>query len=160
MDMGFYNTENPADGKVSTVERWSAMQAAQSNLREHRSQYLSELLKIAKSEIASNGYISEKIGKKIFFAFSLWDYSLAISCLRAGPPEAGTEGLPLEKVVEKQVEQEHTDAIALIDNRLETLDMFKEYASERENLAADAEARSFSLPSAAQPTSFFATRLT
>jgi hypothetical protein len=36
----------------------------------------------------------------------------------------------------------------LIDNQLETLSDFKGYALERENLAVDAEARSFSLPTA------------
>jgi|SRR4029077_17214908 hypothetical protein len=59
-----------------------------------------------------------------------------------------TEGPPSEKVVEKQVEQEHTDVLALIENQVEMLGLFKEYVSEREKLAADAEARTFSLPSA------------
>jgi hypothetical protein len=36
----------------------------------------------------------------------------------------------------------------LIDNQLETLSDFKGYALERENLAVDAEARSFSLSTA------------
>jgi hypothetical protein len=60
--------ENPADDKVSTSERWSAMQGAQSNLRGHRAglAYLSALLENAKSEIASDGYMSERVGK-IFF---------------------------------------------------------------------------------------------
>ena len=150
MDMGSYNAENPADGRVSTVERWSAMQAAQSNLREHRSGlgYLIALLNTAKSEISNDGFISEAIAKKIFSAFGLWNHFFAICCFRAGPPEVTPEGPPSEKVVEKQVEQEHTDVLALIENQLEMLGLFKEYVSERERLAADAEARTFSLPSA------------
>src|SRR5207247_8480339 len=38
------------------------------------------------------------------------------------------------------------DVVASIDNRLETINVFKAYALEREKLAVDAEARSFSLP--------------
>jgi hypothetical protein len=150
MGFGLYNVENPADGKVSTAERWSAMQAAQCNLREDRSGlgYLTALLKIAKSEITTDGHLSERIAKQIFSAFGLWNYFLAISCLRATPPEVKTGPPPSEKVVEKPVEQEHADVIALIEDQLEMLGLFKEYASEREKLAADAEARSFNLPSA------------
>jgi hypothetical protein len=148
MEMGLYNAENPADGKVSTAERWSAMQAGQLNLCEHRSglDYLNALLNIAKSQIASDGNISERIAKKIFLAFSLWDYFFASNCLYSVPPEAKTERPPSEKVGDKQSEQKHPDVIALIENRLKRLAAFEEYASEREQLAVDAEARSFSLP--------------
>ena len=67
MDIYWYSAENQSDQKVSTMDRWSAMQVAQSNLREHRSglAYLNALLEIAKSEIASDGHMSEKIRKKI-----------------------------------------------------------------------------------------------
>src|ERR1700746_1413748 len=53
MDFGLYNAENPADGEVSTRDRGSAMQRAQSDLRGHDSSlaYLSALLEKAKSEI-------------------------------------------------------------------------------------------------------------
>jgi hypothetical protein len=150
MGVGLYDAENPADGKVSSAERWSAIQAAQSNLREHHSSlvYLSALLRQAKAEIASDGHISERIAKKIVFAFGLWDCLFALTCLNAGPPDAKTEGPPSEKVVDKESEQKRIKAIAFIENRLETLSAYKEYASEREKLAVDAEARSFSLPSA------------
>jgi len=37
--------------------------------------------------------------------------------------------------------------VALIDSRLERIELFEGLATERENLAVDAEARSFSLPS-------------
>jgi CRISPR/Cas system-associated endonuclease Cas1 len=50
--------------------------------------------------------------------------------------------------VDKHAEQKHVDVIAFIENRLETLSVFKGYALERENLAVDAEARRFSLPTA------------
>ncbi len=94
MDLGLYNAENPADGKVPTAERWSAMQAVQSNLSEHHKglEYLNALLTIAKSEVARDGFISEGIAKKILFSFGLWDYLFAVNCLHAGPPEAEPEG--------------------------------------------------------------------
>ena len=47
-----------------------------------------------------------------------------------------------------KTETSNTDLIALIDDRLERLGMFKEYAMEREELAVDAECRALSLPSA------------
>jgi hypothetical protein len=150
MDLYLFNAENPADGKVSTVERWSAMQAAQSNLREHHSSlaYLSALLQTAKSEIASDGHISEEIAKKIFFAFGLWDYMFAYTCLCAGPPEAKKEDLPSENGADKQTETKNADVVAFIEHQLERIGEFKEYALYREKLALDAEARSFSLPPA------------
>ena len=75
MDLGLYNAENPADREVSTRERWSVMQSAQSDMRGHHSGLasLSALLQTAKAEIHKDGHISERIAEKIFFAFSLWD---------------------------------------------------------------------------------------
>ena len=75
------------------------MQDAQTNLRRHRSglAYLSALLQNAKSEIASDGYMSEEIRKKIFSAFGFWDYLFARTCCHAGPPAAKTEDRPSEK---------------------------------------------------------------
>jgi hypothetical protein len=150
LDLGLYRAENQTDQKVSTKERWSAMQADQSNLRVHRSglEYLSALLKKAKSEIASDGYMSEMIRKKILLAFCFWDGLFALACRYAGPPEAKVEDRPSEKVVDKQTEQKHVDIVDLIDYKLETISAYQEYVLEREKLAADAEARSFSLPPA------------
>ena len=130
--------------------RWSALQVAQSNLREHHSSlaYLSALLEAAKTEIASDGHISEKIAKKIFFAFGLWDHFFALTCLHAGPPDAKKEDRPSEKNGDKQTETGNAYVVALIEHQLERISAFKEYAVEREDLAADAEARSFSLPPA------------
>jgi hypothetical protein len=148
MELGLYSPENQTDQKVSTRDRWSAMQVAQSNLRGHHSglAYLSALLKNAKSEIASDGYMSENIRKRIFFAFGLWDCLFALACLNAGPPETKMEDRPSERVVDKQTDKERADVVAFIDNRLERISDFEGYALERENLAVDAEARSFSLP--------------
>jgi hypothetical protein len=155
MDSGLFSVTNQADQQVSTRDRWSAMQVAQSNLRRHHSglAYLSALLTIAKSEIASEGYISEEILKKILGAFGLWDCLFALTCLHAGPPETKTEDRPSEKAVDEQVVDEQTDkkraaVVAYIDAQLESISGFKEYATQRENLALDAEARSFSLPPA------------
>lgn len=144
MELRLYNAENPTDQKVSTMARLFAAQVAQSNLREHRSglEYLSALLEGAKSEIQSHGYISEKLRKKIFSAFCFWDYGFALGCLSAGPARGGMKD-PVSKT-----ETSNADVIAIIENRLESLGTFKEYVFEREKLAVDAEARSFSLPSA------------
>jgi hypothetical protein len=123
MDLGLYNAENPADGQVSTVERWTAMQTVQGNLQEHRSglEYLTALLEIAKSQIQSDGYVSEKVRKKIFFAFCFKDHFFAINCLLAGPPPDGTEEQPSEKGVNRPGETANAEAIAFIENRLEKL---------------------------------------
>src|SRR5438445_8836813 len=53
---------------------------------------------------------------------------------------------PTQKMAEKPTNEERADIIASIDDRLEKISTFEGYASERENLAVDAEARSFSLP--------------
>jgi hypothetical protein len=148
MDFGLYNAENPADGKVSTRDRWSAMQRAQSDMRGHHSSlaYLNALLTLAKSEIARDGHISGKIRKKIFFAFCFWDCLFAFTCLNAGPPEAKAEGQPPESTESKQAGNKVPDIVAFIDDRLEKISDFEGYATEREKLAVGAEARSFSLP--------------
>jgi len=52
----------------------------------------------------------------------------------------GDKGLPPVR--------KRADIVALIDNQVETLSVFKGYALERENLASDAGARTFSLPPA------------
>jgi hypothetical protein len=82
------------------------MQAVQSNLSEHHKglEYLNALLTITKSEVTGEGYISERIAKKIFFSFGLWDYLFALNCLHAGPPKAEPEGSPSEKLVDKHSE--------------------------------------------------------
>ena len=153
MDLGFYNVENPAHGKVSVcgamglrcrlpkaicgniVQVWEYLTRTSGRSRNPRSR--------------SNGYISERTAKTNFFrhsAFGTTSLRLAVSVPLPRKPRR--ESRPSEKVVEKQVEQEHADVVALIEDQLETLGLFKEYASEREKLVADAEARSFSLPSA------------
>src|SRR5437899_9481208 len=80
MELCWYNAENHADGKVSTTDRWSAMQIAQSNLRGHHSglAYLRVLLQKAKSEIVTDSYMSERIQKNIFHELGLLDYFLPL----------------------------------------------------------------------------------
>ena len=150
MGLPLFNARNPGDDNVSTRERLSAVQAAQSDLRGHHSSltYLTRLVTIAKSEIASDGYLSESIRKEIFSAFSFWDCLFALTCLRADRPEASGEDKPSEKVVDERTDERRADLVALIDSRLERISTFKGYAKEREILALDAEARSFSLPPA------------
>jgi hypothetical protein len=144
-EMGWrlHNPENHADQKASTMDRWSAMQVAQSNLREHQSglEYLMALLRGAKSQIQSDGYISQELRKKIFSTVCLWDYPLALTCVNAGPGRAGM------KDPSSTTEISNADVVAILENRLERFAARKKYVVERETLAEDAEARSFSLPS-------------
>ena len=75
-----------------------------------------------------------------------WDFWFTLACLNAGPPEAKIEDRPSEKVVDKQTDKKRADLVALLDDQLARIGAFEEYALQRENLAVDAEARSFSLP--------------
>ncbi len=50
--------------------------------------------------------------------------------------------------VGKPTDDKHALVGSLVDNHMNTLDELSEYVSERENLALDAETRSFSLPPA------------
>jgi hypothetical protein len=148
MDLGLYHAENPADRGVSTRERWSAMQRAQSNMRGHHPSlaYLRVLLTMAKSEIASDGHLSETIREKIVFAYCLSDPLFADTCLYAGPPEAKVDGQPPDIFEDKQADKKHPYVVESIDIQLERLSAFERYATKREGLVGDAEARSFSLP--------------
>jgi hypothetical protein len=145
-EMGWrlHNPENQTDQKASTMDRWSVMQVAQSNLREHPSglEYLMALLRGAKSQIQSDGYISQELRKKIFSTVCLLDYTLALTCVNAGPGRAEM------KDPSSTTELSNADVVAILENRLEGFAARKEYVVERERLAEDAEARSFSLPSA------------
>jgi hypothetical protein len=147
--LGFFSRENPAD-KIPLMEQWTAMQGHQTTLRAHRSglTYLRALLENAKAEMASDGYLSERIRSDIFCEFGFWDYLFALQCARAGPPEGNTEDQPAEKNVDEQTGPKRADLAALIQDRLERISEFKEYALERENLTIDAELRSSSLPQA------------
>ncbi len=121
MDSGLYNSENQADQKVSSRERWSALQVAQSNLRGHRSglAYLSALLKKVKSEIASDGYISEKIREKTCLAFYFWDCLFALTCLYAGPSATKVETSPSTDVGDTEADNRRASVVAFIDSRLD-----------------------------------------
>ena len=147
LDVDLFRAENQADEEVSTRERWLAIQAAQSNLRGHHSgvTYLSALLKKAKSEIASEGYISEKTRMGIVEAFCFWDSLFALTCSNAGPKAAKVEGQPLAIVEDKESRKK---LVAFIDERLDRISLFKKYTLEREKLNRDSETRSFSLPPA------------
>ena len=151
MDLYLFNPKNQADQQVSSRDRWSVLQVAQSDLRRHRPglAYLSGLLETAKSEIARDGYISENIRKRIFSASYFSDYLFAVICLECVSAEAKMEERPSEEVADEQPDTKPADLVAaVIDNRLERISVLKRYATERESLGADAEARSFSLPPA------------
>jgi len=145
-----YGAESQADEEVSSMERLSALQGIQIGVREHHSglSYLSALLTNAKSEIASEGCVSERIRKELFLAFCLWDHLFALTCLHAKGAEAKAEGTPSENIEDEHTDKKRFDVVAYIDRQLKRIRVLQEYALERENLASDAEARSFSLPPA------------
>ena len=148
MDLRLFSTENPAD-KVSTRERWSILQGVQTNLRGHYSglYYLRMLLTIAKSEITSEGYISEKLREKILSAFFSWDYTFALACFYSGPSETKVQPNPSPDAGEEEAKR-RASLLKFIDDRLRRIDDFRGLVNEREELALDAESRRMSLPPA------------
>jgi len=145
-----FRDDKPADQKFSTRERYSALQVSQTDLRGHSIGlwYVSALLQTAKSEIASDGHISKRSAKKIFWAFSLWDSCLAFASMWASPLAANGETTPLTDVGDKEADNVGALLDKLIDSRLGMIKLLEEHAEEREKLAEDAEARRFSLPPA------------
>jgi hypothetical protein len=148
-NVNLYSPQNPADGRVSTMDRWSALQDIQSNMRGHRSSllYLKQLLQVAKSEIEDRGYISENIRKRILLDFCFWDYPFALACRYAGPPAAKKDDGSSQSVDEES-DDKHSDVAAFIDHRLSLISLLEEHTVEREKLQEAAETRSFSLPPA------------
>jgi hypothetical protein len=139
-----FSDENLDDQPV-TKDASSAVQEAQRDLTKHHDglYFLTELLEEAKSEIAQDGYLSSEIRTKILHAFEYWDYYFAENCMRCCPPEES------EEVVDEQAFKKYADRlVADIDERLEIISRLKGYATKREELALDADARSFSLPPA------------
>ncbi len=112
-----YRPGNPADQQVSTRERWSAKQGDQRTLREHPAglAYLSVVLKTARSEMASDGYLSEAIRERIATAFGLWDYQFALIGANAGPPEAKKEKPISEKPVDQQTDYQRAAVVILLN---------------------------------------------
>ena len=143
MELGLF----PAD-KIPRMEQWAAMQRVQTTLRSHRSGlvYLCALLENAKTEMASDGYISERTRGAICCEFGFWNCLFTLQCSHAGPPTAKAENGPIGAGDDKEGEEKRAAVVASIDRELEKLGAFKDYALEREKLAGDAEARSFSLP--------------
>ena len=142
--------ENQTDQKISTRSRLSTLQGFQRSVRGYHAglAYLSALLERAKSEIASDGYISENGQEELFDAFGLWDYLFTLTCLSAGPQAGQAESTTSSNVEDKPAGREHADVVKFIDSQLRRIGRLKEHALEREKLALDAEARSFGLPPA------------
>jgi hypothetical protein len=149
MQLGFFGRENPAD-KIPLMEQWAALQRAQTTLRSHHSglMYQRALLENAKTEMASDGSLSEQTRGSIFCEFCFWDYLFALTCIYAGRPGAKAENRSAEAADDKEAEEKRSAVVAAIDRQLETINDFKNYASERGELTADSEARSYSLPPA------------
>jgi hypothetical protein len=148
--LGFFGRENLAD-QIPRMEHWAALQRVQTTFRAHPSglAYLHALLQNAKSEMARDGYLSEDTRGNIWCEFGFWDCVFALTCVyKGGPPAAKADDRPAEVGDDKEAEKERADLVAFIDQRLERLGLFERFASEREQLTGDAEARAFSLPPA------------
>jgi hypothetical protein len=146
-----FPVENLADRPLLTKDGSSALREAQHDITKHQSGriFLTALLQEAKSEIARDGYISSYIRWQVFTACFYWDYCFGRACLDCGSTEAKTGVRASEQAVDEQADKEHIDRVAAaIDDRLEKISQLKGYEIEREYLARDAEARSFSLPPA------------
>jgi hypothetical protein len=127
--------------------RLGALQARQNELRKNPSglDYLSQLLQTAKSEIASDGYMSDAVRSDFHDKLYLWDYPLVSDFLSG----IVTKAEQLGKVVDQQSDKKRiAAAIAFLDNLLERVRTLQAHAIERRSLEGDAEARSFSLPPA------------
>ena len=151
-----FSAENQADQPVLTKDGASAAREALRDLHKNHPglERMTALLQKAKSEIARDGYISQNIRHEIFYAFRGWDYSFALFCGLSGPLEAKKADEPSEKVADEQAVGEQTKRkktaliAASIDDYLEMISELKQNVTIREDLARDAEARSFSLPTA------------
>jgi hypothetical protein len=112
--------------------------------------FLTQLLELAKSEIAADGYMSEAMRKMISRMFGSLDMPFANLCRGASAPEPKTEDQPSKRNSPKsdETKTERAFILCVIETKLKELSLRKEYTSERENLALDSEGRSFSLPPA------------
>jgi hypothetical protein len=146
-ELGFFSPENPAD-KIPLREQWTVMQGVQTTLRADCAGLacLRALLEKAKAEMASDGYLSEGTRAALACDFRFWDYVFALICSQAAPPAAKAENQSVEAVDDKTDAEKCAAVIASIDDRLEKISAFREYALERQKLSVDAEERSFSLP--------------
>jgi hypothetical protein len=150
LELGFFRPR-----QIPVMEQWGILQDAQTTLRTHQYglAFLRALLEGAKSGIASAGYMSKMTKKDLFLAFSFWDYPFAIQCMHYGPTETKADNEadnePPTVADDKEARKKRAAFVALIDYQLERINKFMSYAVEREELAADAEARSLSLPAEA-----------
>ena len=123
------------------------MREAQRDLTKHHSglSCLTELLQDAKSEIARDGYISEDIRKKIFHGPHIRTTYFAITAaVSAVVPQKHLKRLWTNKLTKNTP----VSSPPLLTIRLERISELKRNVTIREDLARDAEARSFSLPPA------------
>jgi hypothetical protein len=147
--------KNPGQPAL-TKDGMSAVREALRDLHKNHPglEYTTALLQKAKAEIARDGSISLNPRNRIYHVFHGWDYTFASACLFSVPPEAKKADEPSEKVADELAVDEQTGKIpaaviaAAIDSRLEKISELKQNVTIREDLARDAEARSFSLPPA------------
>ncbi len=88
----------------------------------------------AKSEITSDGYISEQSCKGIVSAFCFWDALFTLTCVYCSLAEGKIDGASSAQSGDNQTEGKRANVIAEIDSQLEMLSAFERHALERENL--------------------------
>lgn len=147
-EFGIVGDEIRADHQVSSSERWAVLQKRQRDLRSRQSglAYLRALLGSAKAQILE-GYLSPEIRKQIAMAFGLWDPCFANSCILETYPETPPDKGIAPDCQDEEPAKKYADVIKLIDDRVRDLQIFQEWAIEREKMTLDAEKRKLSLPS-------------
>ncbi len=73
------------DRNLPPRDRWVILQRAQTSLRGHPAslQFLAGLLRLAKSQLRTDGQISKRVRERLSLAFGFWEPTFALSCLNA-----------------------------------------------------------------------------
>jgi hypothetical protein len=130
------------------------LQDGQVAMREHPLglSYLRVYLEYAKSEMTSEGHISEHVRKRLSDAFMLWDwnfvYAMKLAPFQLEKAKSASAEEPKNEVADEQAEKKRSSLIARIDQQLKWICRLEELAIEREKLELDAEARSLCVPPA------------
>ena len=117
--------ERSASEKKSRAESLQLLRSAQRNLPDLSMGrlYLSELLQVAKSEVAIEGHISMNTAERIVLAFSLWDQSFADAC--AASSANGPEIEPSTGVGDTEAINERTLILGAIDARIASITVYR-----------------------------------
>ena len=107
--------------------------------------YVSGLLRAARDQVAE-GHLTVEMRKKILLAFGLWDALFAASFSYAGCTEIEPNN-EVDSNGEGAAMETQENLIKLIDDRLRRMEIFGEWAIEKEKMKVESEKRRLSLPS-------------